>query len=116
MSFLKAFSSILHAVEVAAQIAAPIIQTVDPAIGSLMIMATSAAIGVEASVTAKGQGAAKAAAVTASTKAAVDVINGILASQGKGPLPANTTDVVAQQVGTVVASLNAVAVATAPAA
>lgn len=116
-SFLSVFKSILHAAEAAAVIAAPIINTFDPVIGGLINSATQAAVGVEGSITAPGSGAQKAAAVAASTQAAIGVANGILASQGKPPLPATTGDVIAQQVGVVVSSLNAVAaIGTAPAA
>lgn len=108
MSFLSVFSSILHASEVAAAIAAPIVQTVDPTIGGLMTAATQAAVGVEAAVTVPGKGQQKAQLVALQTKAAVDVVNQILTSQGKPPLPANTVDVVGQQVGVVVANMNAI--------
>lgn len=107
-SFLTVFRDILHAAEVAAQIAAPIISTMDPEIGMLMSAATNAAVNVEATVTAPGSGDVKAAAVKASTQAAIDATNAILVSQGKKPLPATTGLVIATQVGSVVANLNAV--------
>lgn len=117
-SFLTVFRDILHAAEVAAQIAAPIISTLDPQIGGLMSAATQAAVGVEASITAPGSGQQKAQVVAQETQASIDAINAILASQGKPGLPANTAQVISQQVGIVVGNLNAIktAVTTAPAA
>lgn len=109
MSFLSVFKDILHATEAAAAIAEPIIATFDPVIGALMLGATEAAIAVEGSITAPGAGAQKQAAVTASTNAAINVVNGILQSQGKQPLPANTGQAISQQVGVVVANLNGIA-------
>ena len=108
MSFLSVFDTVLHAVEAAAAIAAPIIQTMDPEIGGLMSAATQAAIGVEQSITTPGSGQQKAQVVTQQTQAAIDVTNAILASQGKKPLPANTGQVIAAQVGVVVGNLNAI--------
>ncbi len=109
MSFLRVFANILHAVEAAAAIAAPIIKIVDPTIGSLMTMATTAAVGVEAAITAPGSGQQRADAVAAQTGAVINVINGIRVSQGKPPLPPDTNDVVQSQVKTVVGGLNVVA-------
>ena len=108
MSFLSAFKTFGHAIEAAAKIAAPIIATVDPTIGSLMAGATSAAMSLEASITADGAGPQKAAAVAASTQATVDTINAILAAEGKKPLPVNTTDAVVQQVQAVITSMNTI--------
>jgi len=107
-SFLSVFADIMHAIEAAAAISAPIIATFDPVIGGLMTSATTAAVMVEGSITAPGSGPDKAAAVTASTNAAIGVANQILASQGKAPLPANTSAVVSNGVGMVVGNLNAV--------
>lgn len=115
-SFLSVFATIGHAVEAAAKIAAPIVATLDPQIGGLMSMATSAAVGIEAVITQPGAGQQKADAVAAQTKAAIDVANSILASQNKPPLPANTADVIAHQVGVVVAGLNGVSQAVGPVA
>lgn len=117
-SFLSVFKNILHATEAAAQIAAPIVATFEPGIGALMMAAAGAAVSVEGSITAPNSGAQKQAAVAASTQQVVDVTNAILKEAGKAPLPANTTDVVVQQVsGVIVPQLNAVAklVQTAPA-
>lgn len=108
MSFLSVFSTILHATEAAASIAAPIISQMDPTIGDLMASATRAAVGAEAAITAPGSGQQKAAAVAAQTQASIDVANKILESQGKKPLPTNTADVIASQVGVVVGNLNAI--------
>lgn len=107
-SFLTVFQNILHATEVAAAIAAPIIKTLNPEIAGLMIAATTAAIGVEASITAPGSGPQKAAVVAAQTQAAIDATNAILASQGRPPLPTDTGNVIAAQVGAVVGNLNAI--------
>lgn len=117
-SFLTVFRDVLHATEVAASIAAPIIQTMDPQIGALMASATSAAVAVEGSITAPGSGQTKADAVAGATQAAIDATNQILASQGKKPLPTNTGTMITQQVGIVVGSMNAIkdAVQAAPAA
>lgn len=108
MSFLSVFTSILHATEAAASIAAPIVATMDPIIGKLMESATQAAVGAEAAITAPGSGPQKAAAVAAQTSASIQVANDILASQGKAPLPADTGKVIASQVGVVVGNLNAI--------
>jgi hypothetical protein len=118
--FLSVFESILHAAEAAAKIAAPIVETVDPTVGALILQATDAAVGVEAVIVTAGSGARKAALVRAQTQATVDVINGILAAQHKTPavtLPAGIADIVQQQVQVVVAGLNTVqqAVEAAPA-
>lgn len=115
MSFLSVFQSILHVVEAAAKIAAPLIATQDPVIGALMTQATNAAVGVEAAITTPGTGAQKAAVVAGQSQATIDVINSILASQGKPPLPAITNSVVQAGVQTVISGLNAVAVAVPPA-
>lgn len=118
MSFLSVFASIAHAAEAAAALVAPIVQTVDPDVGRLMMGAAQAAIGAEAAITSPGSGQQKAAVVAAQTQASIDVINSILQSQGKRPLPTLTGAVVAQQVGAVVGNLNAIkaAVLAAPAA
>ncbi len=104
MSFLHVFRGILHATEVAAQLAAPIVATVDP----LMLQATNAAVNVEGSITAPGSGEAKAAVVRAGTQATIDAINALLASQSKPPLPTNTTDVVQGTVKNVVLGMNTI--------
>ncbi len=109
MSFLRVFSSILHAIEAAAVIAAPVVKIMDPTIGNLMTMATTAAVGVEAAITTPNSGQQRADAVAGQTSAVIGVINGLLASQNKPPLPANTGEVVAGQVKTVVTGLNTVA-------
>jgi hypothetical protein len=112
MSWFTTFDSILHLVEAAAKIAAPIIAvTVDPTIGGLMLQATNAAVGVESIITAPGSGPQKAALVRAQTQATVDVINGIRASQNKSPLAPNVTDIVQQQMQVVVSGLNTVQLA-----
>ena len=107
-SFLSVFKTILHGLEVAASIAAPIVATQDPIVGALMQQATAAAVAVEQGITTPGQGSAKAQAVKAGTQATVDAINGILTSQGKNPLPQNTTDVVQAQVVATVTGMNAI--------
>lgn len=112
-SFLSVFGSVLHAIEAATAIAAPIVKTMNPTVGGLMQMATVAAVGAESAITAPGAGPARAQAVIEQTKAAIDVANGILVQQGRPPLPANTGQVIAQQVGVVVAGLNGVASAVA---
>jgi hypothetical protein len=109
MSWFTTFESILHIVEAAAKIAAPIVAvTVDPTIGALMLQATNAAVGAESIITTPGSGPQKAALVRAQTQATVDVINSILISQNKPPLAPNTTDIVQQQVRVVVSGLNTV--------
>lgn len=112
MSFLSSFRSILHAAQAAAQIAAPVVAAVRPEVGGLMMLAANASIGVEAAITAPGSGDLKAQLVAAQTKAALDVTNAILESQGRAPLAANLPEVIAQQVGVVVSGLNAVHEAT----
>ena len=108
MSFLSVFRNILHASEVAAQLAAPIVATVDPVVGGLMIQSTDAAVNVEGIITTPGSGEAKAAVVRAGTQATVDAINALLASQSKPPLPTNTTDVVQGTVKNVVLGMNTI--------
>lgn len=110
-SFLSVFKNILHGIEAAATVAAPIVATVDPTIGALINLATTSAVTVEAAIPADGNGVQKAAAVAGQSQAVIDVINGILASQGKAALPPNTNDIVQASVKTVVAGLNAVATA-----
>ena len=112
MSFWGAFKNVFHIVETAAQIAAPIVATVDPVIGTLMLQSTNAVIAVESTVTDAKAGQAKADVVAATTKATIDAINSILISQGKSPLPANTSDAITATTATVVSGLNAVSVAT----
>lgn len=107
-SFLTVFRDILHAGEVAAELAAPIVATMEPGIGSLMEAAAQAAVGVEASITTPGAGATKAAAVAQATQAAIDATNAILQAEGKKTLPANTGQIIATQVGVVVGNLNAI--------
>ncbi len=106
MSFLSVFKSILHVTETAAKLAAPFVAAVDPVIGTLMIQATNAAVGVESIITTPGSGTQKAGIVNAGTQATIDAINGVLASQGLKPLPANTADTVAQTVKSVIDALN----------
>jgi len=113
-SFLRVFESVLHAAEVAAQLAEPIIATFAPEVAGLMGAATSAAVSVESSIATSGSGAQKAAAVTQSTEAAIGVINSILVSKNKPTLPASTGAAVSQVVGTVVGSLNSIADAVDP--
>lgn len=108
-SFLRVFGSILHAVESAAVIAAPIIKTVDPEIGALMAGATAAAVQVEAAYTTPGSGADKQQAVHDSTAAAFNVANQIIVSQGKAPMPAATVDAAVAGAVTVVSQMNAIA-------
>lgn len=110
MSFLSAFKSVLHAAEAAVRIAAPVVSIVNPVIGSLLLHATSAAVSAEAAVT--GSGAQKAALVLQQTQAAVDLINEILASQGRPTLPEDTVQVVTSTTKGVVDGLKAVAAAT----
>ena len=116
-SFLRGFLTVLHAVETAAKIAAPIISTVDPVIGALMTQANNAAIGIEsASLTMSTTipGDEKAAIVAAQSQATIDVINSILVSQNKPKLPDNTNTIVQATVKTVVSGLKAVAQAVEP--
>jgi len=111
MSFLSVFSKVLHGIESASQIAAPIIATQDPTVGAIMQMAVTAAVGVEAAITADGTGAQRAAVVAAQSQAVIDVANAILSSQNKKPLPANTNEITQALVKTVVTGMNAVEVA-----
>jgi hypothetical protein len=114
MSFLSVFQTVLHVIEAAAKIAAPLIATQDPIIGALMTQANNAAIGIEAAIITPGTGEQKATVVAAQSQATIDVINGILASQNKPPLPANTNTIVQAGVKTVIGGLNAVAQAVTP--
>ena len=113
-SFLRAFQTVLHAAEAAATIAAPIIKAVDPDIAGLMSLATQTAVSVEAAVTAPNAGAQKAEIVKQTSAATVNVINSILASQGKQPLPAGIVDAATQVAASIVNSLNLVADTVAP--
>lgn len=108
MSFLLVFRNILHAAEAAASIAAPVIAKMDPVIGALMLQATNAAVGVEALILGAKKGTEKMDVVGQQVQATVDVVNGILLSQGKTPLRSDITDTVKQQVQVVVSGLNAV--------
>lgn len=111
MSFITVFSNILHVVETAAKLAAPFVAVADPVIGTLMIQATNAAVGVESIITAPGTGAQKQQVVAAGTQATIDALNGILVSQGQKALPTGTAAVVAGTVKSVIDALNAKAAA-----
>lgn len=108
MGFLSVFRNIAHAAETIDALAAPIVQKVNPLIGGLMVGAAQAAVGVEAAITAPGQGDVKAGIVANQTKVAIDAINAILVARGVKPLPADTGEVVAQQVGVLVGNMNAI--------
>lgn len=114
MSFLSVFQTVLHGIEAAVQLAAPIIATQDKTIGALMQMAVQTAVTIEAAVPTKGTGAQKAAAVAAQTSAAIGLVNAIRAAQGHEPLAAGTLDLINATVKSTVAGLNAVS-ASAPA-
>jgi hypothetical protein len=108
-SFLSAFTSVLHAMEAAATITSPIIRMVSPEVGGLMMAATQAAVGAEAAITAPSAGADRAAVVAQSTRAALDVVNQILVSQGKQPLKAGIADVAIATASVAVSQLNGIA-------
>ena len=114
MSFLRVFQSILHALEAAATIAAPIVKAVDPEVGNLMTLATTTAVSMEAIITAPGSGAQKAAIVQSTTQAAVDLTNALLTSQGKPNLTPAVTQAATQTAQVVVDTLNTVANAVQP--
>jgi len=110
--FLRVFQSILHGLEAAATIAAPIVKAVDPQIGALMTQATQTAVLVEATVEAPG--AQKAQIVGQATQAGIDLTNALLQSQGKPPLPTNVGDAVAASTKIIVDTMNATANTVAP--
>lgn len=109
MTWLSVFETILHAAEAAAQIAAPIVAASgNPIMGSLILQAANAAVGAEVLFPLPGSSVQKGALVQAQTAATVAVINSALAAQKKPPLPADTTDIVQQQVKVVVSGLKSV--------
>ena len=107
MSFLRVFQSVLHAIEAAAAIAAPIVKAVDPTIGALMTQAAQTAVTVEQAVTASGE--QKAAIVSQATQAGIDLTNSLLQSQGKASLPAGIITAINATTKNVVDTLNTVA-------
>lgn len=113
-SFLRVFTNILHAIEGAAVIAAPIVSAVDPVIGALMTQATTVAVGVEAAITAPSSGDQRQQVVTQTTQNTVALINSLLSSQGKPTLPVGVVDAVTAATKSVVQGLNTVADAVAP--
>lgn len=115
-SFLRVFSSVLHGLEAAATIAAPILAAVEPEIAPLVSQAVSTAVVIE-QVAAPGMtGAQKAAVVASATQAGITLTNSLLASQGKGPLPIGVDAAVGATVKNVVDTLNGVADAVMPVA
>ena len=129
MSWLSIFKNVLHAVEAAASLAAPIIAVVvdkkqadgsggdGAVIAGLMTQAVTAAVGIESissALTTPMSGSDKAAVVDSGTKATLDLINSLLVSQGKTALPASVTDIVSATVKTTVQGLQAAQVAVAP--
>lgn len=107
--FLRVFQSILHGLEAAATIAAPIVAAVDPVVGGLMNQSVGLAVLLEGTITTPGSGAQKAAIVTQTSAATVGLINSLLGSQGKQPLGSNITEAIAATTKNVVDSLNTVA-------
>ena len=108
ISWLSVFKTILHGAIAAGRIAAPIVTILYPVEGALLLQATNAVVGAEATITAPQSGPQRAALVREQTQATVDVINEQLTSQGKPPLPTDIVDVVQQHVKTIVAGLNSV--------
>jgi hypothetical protein len=124
MSWLTSFLTILHAVEVADQLAAPIVAaavggTDGAAIAGMMTQANAAAVGIEAisnTFTTPMTGEQKAAVVTAGTNATFTAINSILTSQGKQPLSPTIVTTVGATVKTVVEGMKAIGAAVGPVA
>ena len=114
MSFLRVFTTILHALEAAATISRPIVSAVDPEIGALMTVATNTAISVEASVTAAKSGTLKSDLVAQTTQSVLDLINGLRVSQGQPQLPQTIVTAATSVSKNVVDALNVVADAVNP--
>ena len=122
MSWITSFLTVLHAVEAADVLAAPIVAAViggpdGAAIAGMMTQGNAAAAGIEAisaTLTTPMTGAQKGAVVDAGTQATFSLINSILTSQGKPPLAATIPGVVATSVKTVVEGLKTVGAAVGP--
>lgn len=122
MSWLTSFKNVLHATEVAAQLAAPIVAVAlggkdGASIAGMMTQATAAAVGIEAisnTFTTPMTGDQKAAVVDAGTQATFAAINSILVSQGKPPLAPEVTSVVGTTVKTVVEGMKTIGAAVGP--
>lgn len=108
-SFLRVFRNVIHALEAAATIAAPIVKAVSPEIGGLMTQATSTAVAVEAAITTPGSGAQKAAIVSETTANTIALINSLLVAQGKTPLSLDIRGAIDATVKNVVDGLNTAA-------
>jgi hypothetical protein len=108
-SFMRVFTSVLHALEAAATIAGPIVKAVDPEIGLLMSQATNTAVLIESIIPDAKKGQVKADIVDQTTQAALDLTNSLLTSQGKQPLNAAIKDAATATAKTVVDTLNVVA-------
>lgn len=108
-SFLRSFDTVLQAVTAAAAIAQPVVATLEPEVGGLVLAATRAAVGVEALLREPGNGAKKAAMVAAQTAAAFDLVNAMRKARGKGELSPVAVEIATTQAGVVVDLLNAVA-------
>jgi hypothetical protein len=81
---------------------------VNPEVGGIMMLATKTAVNVESIITTPGSGTQKAAVVQATTQAAVDLTNSLLASQNKPPLTPAVTQAATQTAQIVVDTLNSV--------
>jgi hypothetical protein len=122
--FLSIGKTVLHVVEMADQLAAPIVAvalggTDGPIIAGMMLQGNAAAVGIEAisaTLTTPMNGEQKGAVVDAGTQATFSLINSIRASQGQPPLAATIPAVVATSVKTVVEGLKTVGAAVGPVA
>ena len=122
MSWLTSFLNVLHAVEAANQLAAPIVSAVlggtdGPAIAGMMLQGNAAAVGIEAisaTMSIPMTGEQKGAVVDAGTQATFTLINSILTSQGKKPLAATVPAAVSASVKTVVEGLKTVGATVGP--
>ena len=120
--FLSIGKTVLHVVEMANQLAAPIVAgalggTDGPIIAGMMVQGNAAAVGIEAisaTLTTPMTGEQKGAVVDAGTLATFALINSILVSQGKPPLAATIPVVVSTSVKTVVEGLKTVGAAVGP--
>lgn len=116
MSFLRVFQSILHAMESAAVISAPLLAALAPDEAPLVAQSVNTALLLEAVITNPGSGAQREAILKATTDATVGLTNSLLVSQGKPPLSANVAVAAAATAKNVVDTLNVVANAVQPVA
>ena len=114
LSFLRAFTGVLHALECAAQIAAPIVAAAGkPEEAAMMQSGVASAVNVESLFGNTVTGAQQNQVVQATSLATIQLVNQIA---GKTLISEGVAAASAQAAGIVVDQLNTIATAVAPAA